>query len=255
MRLKPRIFRKPQLTHPLARGLVGYWLHNEGSGLITNDLSGHGNYGAITGATWVGDGLSFDATDVVTANDSLIALPTGFTIIVEYKVGDVSTRRSLAEQGLDTTTGFMLEVSPGSVPTFWTGFSNITGGSSPVGMRTTIAGVWDGAALLSTIYQDGVFKNSGADTLTAAVTDDLLIGKAVWAAGSEVHHFNGIIYDVKIYNRALSAGEILRLYRDPYILFRQDPAWMGQAAVVVGANPKGPLTHPLYGPFAGPIAC
>jgi len=25
--------------------------------------------------------------------------------------------------------------------------------------------------------------------------------------------------------------------------------------VVGGANPKGPLTHPLYGPFAGPIAC
>ena len=29
----------------------------------------------------------------------------------------------------------------------------------------------------------------------------------------------------------------------------------GGTIVADGANPKGPLTHPIYGPFAGPIAC
>ena len=36
-------------------GLVGYWNFNEGSGNTVTDLSGNGNNGTISGATWSTD--------------------------------------------------------------------------------------------------------------------------------------------------------------------------------------------------------
>jgi type II secretory pathway pseudopilin PulG len=47
-------------------GLVGYWDFIEGSGNTVNDLSGNGNHGAITGATWAagtGNTYELDLTD------------------------------------------------------------------------------------------------------------------------------------------------------------------------------------------------
>ena len=35
--------------HPLSRGVVGYWLFNEGVGGRVNDLSGNGNTGVWHG--------------------------------------------------------------------------------------------------------------------------------------------------------------------------------------------------------------
>ena len=68
MILKPRPFRKPNLGHPLAKGLVGYWLMNEGTGNTVQDLSGNGHTGTFVNETvWdagkFGSCLSFDGTD------------------------------------------------------------------------------------------------------------------------------------------------------------------------------------------------
>ena len=38
-------------SHPLVRGLLGYWAMNEKSGRRLNDLSGNGYHGVRTGAT------------------------------------------------------------------------------------------------------------------------------------------------------------------------------------------------------------
>src|SRR5690348_15683757 len=65
------------LAHANAQaGLVAAYGFNEGSGTSVNDISGNGNTGTITGATWSGSGkfggaLSFDGTSsLVTINDS-----------------------------------------------------------------------------------------------------------------------------------------------------------------------------------------
>ena len=54
--------------HPLARGLVGCWLLNDGSGSSIRDISSKNNHGTlINGPTWTGSkfggGLDFDGTD------------------------------------------------------------------------------------------------------------------------------------------------------------------------------------------------
>ena len=44
---KPPLGVGLDFTHPLAQGLVGCWLFNEGSGDKVNDLSGNGNVGTL----------------------------------------------------------------------------------------------------------------------------------------------------------------------------------------------------------------
>jgi len=74
MILKPRLFIKPNLGHPLARGLVGYWLMNEGSGNKVFDLSGNGNTGTFTNSVDLQPG---ESGPVLHANgvDELVSIP------------------------------------------------------------------------------------------------------------------------------------------------------------------------------------
>ncbi len=288
MRLKPRIFRKPQLTHPLARGFVGYWLHNEGSGLITNDLSGNSNYGAITEATWGGDGLLFNGADSF-ANIGTLGIfgdeatdqeLIGGTFIVRFKTTSTAIQ-SLFGHRDDEALPSRLELNLNL-----DGFSEQNTGyidfewqlSANAGMRYQAAfntgfqdGNWHEIAITARMNTGGIGTRIWLDgvELTGLIQSrdnwnvfdlfNLDFGMYIGGnnnAGALIRPFDGTISDTKFYNRVLLDGEILNLCRDPYILFRQDPAWMGQAAAApAGTTPKGPLTHPLYGPFAGPIAC
>lgn len=249
MRLKPRIFRKPQLTHPLARGLVGYWLHNEGSGLITNDVSGNGSYGTITGATWAGDGLSFpssgDKVDI-----PAIAITGPRTYLIKHKTIS-STTWVIPFGSADSFVGWL---NTGLIR-----YEDSNGFDASLSVTRPAVGsplFWalsdDGTNY--TFYNNGVSLGSAASpggTFTFSELGDTFGGGFDYAGTMEM---------LMVYNRALLAEEILRLFRDPYILFRQDPLALWVAATSVGGvppgtNPKGPLGHPLYGPFAGPIAC
>ena len=68
---KPPLGAKVNFSHPLAKGLVGLWLMNEGGGNKVYDLSGNENHGTLTNmdpaTDWVGgkDGpaIDFDGSD------------------------------------------------------------------------------------------------------------------------------------------------------------------------------------------------
>jgi len=75
--LKPTRGIRLNKSHPLARGLVGCWLFNEGSGGQVYDLSGNGGDGTITGAVWsagkFGSALDFDGgTDVISVGSKAV---------------------------------------------------------------------------------------------------------------------------------------------------------------------------------------
>jgi hypothetical protein len=63
---------------------------------------------------------------------------------------------------------------------------------------------------LATIYLDGA-QNGDADqdSGTPGLFGDISIGNN----GNDTDFFNGLIDEVRIYNRALSAGEVNRLYQ------------------------------------------
>ncbi len=236
MRLKPRIFRKPQLTHPLARGLVGYWLHNEGSGLVTNDLSGNGNYGAITGPTWAAGGLRFDGTgDVVTmALPPTLVANSPVTVIISAKQ---TTSDLEAIINIQAAAG-----DPGQILLCYLTGGNqcrtsqaVTPGRDQASVTTINTNVWNqytlthpGTDTRGDIYVNGVLANgTPISVLSAFGANEFTIGAGLNAT----FDFTGDIEYCYVYDHVLLAGEILRLFRDPYILFRQDPAWIGQAAV------------------------
>ena len=95
MILKPPKGAMLNRGHPLALGLVGCWLMNEGGGNIVNDLSGNGNTGVF-----VGDGVSWSAGKYgpgisLAGSDDYVSLGTNacilgsipqFTVVCSAKV-------------------------------------------------------------------------------------------------------------------------------------------------------------------------
>jgi len=49
-KMKPPAGARPIVGHPLAKGLVGCWLANEGSGSRAFDVSGYGNNAIFQGS-------------------------------------------------------------------------------------------------------------------------------------------------------------------------------------------------------------
>ncbi len=86
-------------------------------------------------------------------------------------------------------------------------------GSEVIGTTTLTVGVWYYAAYsydgtTSKIYVNGILENSKDETLNTANTP-LTIGKKAYLLNSNM---NGLVSNVNLYNRALSAQEILQNY-------------------------------------------
>jgi hypothetical protein len=74
--------------------------------------------------------------------------------------------------------------------------------------------VWDGVSGIRQIYVDGVMRlNLAGDygPMYQAPAEHLAIGARENASGWENAWFNGLIYDVRVYNYPLSAGEVAAL--------------------------------------------
>jgi hypothetical protein len=64
-----------------------------------------------------------------------------------------------------------------------------------------------------TIYVDGSLDQSFTSNAVISWVEPLFIGKR-WTNNSSINWFNGIIDDVRIYNRALTAEEVTLLYKE-----------------------------------------
>jgi hypothetical protein len=219
-----------QQVEAAAENLVGYWPFNEGSGSTAYDNSGNGNHGTIYGATWVdgisGYALSFDGTDdyVDLAKASLNGV-SNWTIeawihplikdsghVYSEGAPDVTMVVSLSDGSLYVgtwnlyTTGNWMGYTSREViiPNEWN-FITVTlenGGVATGTLRIYVNGSLVGFGPLQKEYGDRTYfatmgRNVGSTrggTQTATP-------------------FKGIIDEVKIYNRVLSADEILANYR------------------------------------------
>ena len=210
-------------------GLVGYWKLDEGSGTTAADSSGFGNTGTLyNGPTWVdgmhGKGLSFDgATNFVQVEDSA-SLDMTTQISIE---GWVYPRALVDSSGYDSHIISKCDLSDGThrynIGTHRSGkwFYNAYTGVEGTGLRlsnaavslnkwTYLAMTYDGSAI--DLYIDGLLDSSYAQSgPILTTTAPLGIGsKQTGAYGGPVKaaFFNGIIDEVRIYNKALSQQEI-----------------------------------------------
>jgi PKD repeat protein len=203
----------PPATPP---GLVAAYGFEEASGTGVTDGSGNGRAGTISGATRSATGrsgraLSFDGVnDWVTVPDAnALDLTTGVTMsawVNPVAVG--STWRTVLMKEQPGGLIYALYAGDGTgKPTgqvFTTGEFRVTGlANTPLNAWTHLASTWDGTTLR--LFVNGVEVSSRAlgGTLRTSTGVLRIGGNSVWA-----EWFRGLIDEVRLYNRALTAGEI-----------------------------------------------
>jgi len=242
----------------ISNGLVGYWTFDgatttwsSATAGITGDLSGNFNTGTLTNMNRatspvvgkIGQGLKFDGANDYVQVASFMSGLTTFSVSVWVKTTQSSTPTNDYDspaifgtnQGGGTSQDFMLLNRTGNF--YW--FDEFGAGENSFASGVTISdNRWHHIIAVRsttslTFYIDGV--SVGTDTTgSSGVRNDWEgIGYAPFTAGGTSQFFNGSIDDVRIYNRALSAGEVAQLYQ--------------QGAAKVNKSPTSLLTSGLVG--------
>jgi|GEM_PF-6614926 len=215
-------------------GPIGYWKFDEGSGSTVADSSGHSISGTIRNFNenqWVdgkyGKALSFNVANYVDFGDvnSLEGLPAE-TITAWIKINDFSGSLSEFHTIVSKGRGEHLDLfvlQNGHV----LGFVERGKQSNPMplngqtileqGKWYFVASVYDGSKI--SLYVNGNLDGSTQAQLGETINNEkeFQIGKS----NTDNSYFNGVIDEVRIYNRALSADEIQKLYMN--IPFNDQP--------------------------------
>jgi Protein of unknown function (DUF4038)/Concanavalin A-like lectin/glucanases superfamily/Putative collagen-binding domain of a collagenase len=195
-------------------GLVAAYGFDEGSGTVVSDVSGNGNNGTISGATWTrrskyGRALRFNGTSalVTVPNSASLRLTGGMTLEAwVYPRSVSSARRDVIYKGNDNyyLKGTSQNLSRPAMGGSFAGSPLYGTGALTVNTWAYLAATYDGATMR--FYVNGVQVASRAQTgAIATSTNPLQIG------GDNIYgqYFEGRIDEVRIYNRALSVAEVL----------------------------------------------
>jgi len=169
----------------LTRGLVGYWGMDEGSGTAAYDASNNNNIGILSGPSWggstttckIGGCLTFDGT-----NDYVDVGNVGNVQSVEFWINDANATDGVLE--LINNSTYISIASSAITATGFTSATKYINGSSA---SASLASGWNHVVITDT---------------AAVAAASFLIGEA------NTDYTSGIIDEVRIYNRALSAEEV-----------------------------------------------
>jgi hypothetical protein len=196
-------------------GLVAAYGFNEASGTQVADASGYGNNGTMSGATrstsgHSGGALSFNGSSsfVSVPDSNSLDLTTGMTLEVWVRPTSGSGWRSVILKESPGNLAYALySANNASRPGGWinnpTEHSVLGTAAVPLNAWTHLAVTYDGSSFR--FYTNGVLvRTTSSVTAIKPSTGNLRIGgNSVWG-----EFFSGLIDDVRIYNRALSASEI-----------------------------------------------
>ncbi|KKL28913.1 hypothetical protein LCGC14_2370410 [marine sediment metagenome] len=244
-------------SHPLAKGLVGAWIMNEGAGNKAFDASGNINSGDLLSGTkpiWTPGGLDFGT-------------------IAEEKRVDIQSKLSNFSGSNSTilfrcairawdANGFIFFGTNTGANVYWFFQNNgdvrihsVNQGAA--GTATFDDGIYRNYAMTHRVtggsfYVNGEFVVSGpqGEALPSGAKN-FQIGR--WIGGND-WTLDGIIEYLYVYNRDLPPTEIKSIHIDPYQMWGDPMLWLAGAAVApVGNAPTGVLYGPLSGVLDGPI--
>jgi len=214
-------------TVPVSSGPVVYLNFNEGSSNLALDASGHGNTGTLHGSAFRVDNDGCVKALVLDGNASYVSIPftpanhpsDAITVSLWFYVNDTTPQTLLSTY--DDGGGYRLAFDDGN-DLFWTlGLDNPGGDVSVViphenialGLWHQVTGTYDGQ--MSKIYLDGILRSQVNATGKIRYTDNnsIQIGADAGATDSPdqsaPHYLTGGIDEVRIYNRALSYGQVM----------------------------------------------
>ena len=220
---------------PADPSLIGSWMFDEGSGATAADSSGNGLDGAISGAVWASPGsngagscLDFDGveTTLVDLGNFDVTTGTGLTIACWYKADNLDTPGndprlfSKAIGGSTQDHWFMVSssrVGTDKVLRFRLKTDGDTGelkadtatGLIDLDAWTHVAAVWDGAAMK--LYKNGAEVASVDKGGVLSTNPDANVAIGNQPVGTPGRPWDGQIDDVRLYDRGLSADEVLEL--------------------------------------------
>src|SRR3989344_3197011 len=220
----------------LTNGLVGYWSFDgkDMAGVTAYDRSGNANNGTLTGGPArvqgkIGQGLSFDGSDDAVAMGVNAIGPdingaSAITVCGWVKLDTAPSDGAALFASFAGGGSTMIDIGfKSTLLAYVAGRSQTTDAYQQVNGVTAISlntwafvcGVWDYPNDKIFVYLNSILNNSG--TVTFGATTYTHTNATV---GSDSISFNdastlvdGLIDDVRVYNRVLSADEIKRLYK------------------------------------------
>lgn len=218
-----------------------------------NDSSGNGNNGIVSGATQVagkvGEGYLFNGSgdNIAVSSSPSVKLTAAATINFWVNANDTSGAGIVSKRG--PVNEYQVYYYQGQMVVLFWGLSNIGvfSNSNPViGSWEMWTATYDGTAIR--LYKNGVLDASVASSGNIdSAAGDLWLGNDHYG-----HSLNGVLDDVRIYSRALSAAEVQELYNyDIAASCRQVAAGYYHTAVVTcdgavldwGYNASGQLGY------------
>jgi hypothetical protein len=198
-----------------SNGLVAAYGFNEGSGTTVKDSSGNNNTGTISNATWAtgryGKALSFNGTNswVTVQNSASLNLTGPMTLEawIETSASPTDWQALIFKEMPSDTAYYLYRSGYSDAPV---GGMYSSGEQSIVASNNLTLNTWmhlaftyDGST--ERLYVNGVLVASQAKTGAVQSSTGVLHigGDSVWG-----EFFQGLIDEVRIYNRALSASEI-----------------------------------------------
>jgi hypothetical protein len=190
--------------HP---GLIGWWRFDEGTGTVAGDSSGNGNNGAFNGpVTWVlgkyGNASSFGGSTYVEIDN--VNLPFAQNYSVSVWVNPSAYADMFLFGRINDVNWYVLFGSGGAINDWASGGGLDWNPNVPyvTGQWQHFVFVYNGTYKL--VYRNGVLAASTAQA--SAAGSGLYVGRY---GGYTSYEFQGVVDEVQIYNRALSASEIL----------------------------------------------
>ena len=215
----PRVGQRANFQHPLMRGCVGWWPLTDGGGDIARDISTSADDLTATGTpTWVSSEIG-TAVELVSNTTYLTSSVYGNTYqqwtpitIVLWVSSANAAQNGLFQYGSQTTDGSPLYLLQNNSGTLRWYSKNSYGTGLSVSTNTWHQAVLTNDGTSVKYYYDGTLSQTitTSDTYGEDVTNKFWIG-----AGYRYSNTNQF-QNVRVYNRALSATEILELYTNPW---------------------------------------
>ena len=201
------------VSNAVPTGLVAAYSFDDATGTTVADLSGNTNTGSISGATWTtggrfGSALSFNGTSSrVTVPDSASLDLTNALTLEAWVRPSVTPTSWRAVMHKDVDRYYLFASGTQNRPvvggTFGTTNQNVTAPTAlSVGTWAHLAATYDRTTIR--LYVNGVQVATGPQTAAVSTSN------AVLTIGADFYgeQFAGLIDEVRVYNRALTAAEI-----------------------------------------------